>query len=226
MADKSEMNIYQKLAAIRKTVSVLQKNRSGFGYKYVSEDEILAKVTAGMDRYGLSLIPRILTGTMDVSPYQYIDKKGKQASEILVHADMVFRWINNENPDEFIDVPWAVVGQQADAAQAFGAGLTYTNRYFLMKYFQMATVDDDPDNYRKKKAAAGEDGDEDELKEVRSKIIAKATEKIEAGVDQKAIYDVIAKHTGGKKNPNSIKNLATAKTILDLITNMEATNVK
>lgn len=38
-----QMNIYQKLARIRKQVEVIQKNKSGYGYKYVSEDEILAK---------------------------------------------------------------------------------------------------------------------------------------------------------------------------------------
>ena len=34
-------------------VEALQKNKSGYGYKYVSEDEILAKVTAGLEKYGL-----------------------------------------------------------------------------------------------------------------------------------------------------------------------------
>ena len=40
-----QMNIYQKLARIRKQVEVIQKNKSGYGYKYVSEDEILAKIS-------------------------------------------------------------------------------------------------------------------------------------------------------------------------------------
>lgn len=31
-----QMNIYQKLARIRKQVEVIQKNKSGYGYKYVS----------------------------------------------------------------------------------------------------------------------------------------------------------------------------------------------
>ena len=38
------MNIYQKLAKIRKQVEVIQKNKSGYNYKYVSEDEILARI--------------------------------------------------------------------------------------------------------------------------------------------------------------------------------------
>lgn len=63
-----QMNIYQKLARIRKQVEVIQKNKSGYGYKYVSEDEILAKISVFMDKYGLSLIPNIKQGSTIVSP--------------------------------------------------------------------------------------------------------------------------------------------------------------
>jgi hypothetical protein len=43
------MNIYQKLAKVRKQVEVVQKNKSGYGYKYVTDDELLAKITGVMD---------------------------------------------------------------------------------------------------------------------------------------------------------------------------------
>ena len=68
-----QMNIYQKLARIRKQVEVIQKNKSGYGYKYVSEDEILAKISVFMDKYGLSLIPNIKQGSTIVSPYEKQD---------------------------------------------------------------------------------------------------------------------------------------------------------
>ena len=35
MAEQN-MNIYQKLAKIRKQVEVIQRNKAGYGYKYVS----------------------------------------------------------------------------------------------------------------------------------------------------------------------------------------------
>ena len=62
-----KLNIYEKLAKIRKNVEVLQKNASGYGYKYVSEDLILEKITGLMDRYGLSLIPSIVQGSTAVT---------------------------------------------------------------------------------------------------------------------------------------------------------------
>ena len=36
------MNIYQKLAKVRKQAEVIQRNKKGYGYTYVSEDEILS----------------------------------------------------------------------------------------------------------------------------------------------------------------------------------------
>lgn len=164
-AEKQEekLNLFQKLAKIRKTVEVLQKNKAGFNYKYVTEDEILSKITSGMDRYGVSLIPGVVPGTMRVTPYTYqkakFDKATKQTvqetvNEVLVCADTTYTWVDNENPDDRIVVPWGLVGQQSDASQSFGSGLSYTFRYFLLKYFDVATVEDDPDNWRSKQQEA------------------------------------------------------------------------
>lgn len=155
------LNLYQKLAKIRKQVEVVQKNKSGYGYKYVTDDELLAKITAGMDKYGVSLKPDIVPGTLRVEPYTYKktkrDKNGTYeeiVNEFIDVADMVYTWVNNENPTEEIRVNWVMVGQQSDASQCLGSGLTYSMRYFLLKYFNVATPDDDPDNWRSKQKAA------------------------------------------------------------------------
>ncbi len=149
-----QMNIYQKLAKIRKPVEIIQKNKSGYGYRYVTEDLILAKITSLMDKLGVSLVPNIVAGSTMVSPYSYAKTKAakngdvyqEQVNEILVKADMEWHWVNNENPEDRIIVPWTLVGQQRDASQAFGSGLSYSSRYFMLKYFNVATSDDDPDN--------------------------------------------------------------------------------
>lgn len=157
------LNLYQKLAKIRKQVEVLKKNKSGFNYKYVTDEEILARVTAFMDKYDISLIPGIVQGTTKHEQYHYIktkiDKASKQPyeehnNEIIVQADMTYTWINNINPEERVEVPWTAIGQQSDASQALGSGLTYSMRYFLLKYFNIATPEDDVDNWRSKQRAA------------------------------------------------------------------------
>lgn len=160
------LNIYQKLAKIRKQVEVVQKNKSGYGYKYVTDDELLAKITAGMDRYGVSLIPHIVPASLEVQPYTYKKtKKEKQrdgtfmvyeenVNEFIATSDMEYIWVNNEKPEERVVVNWSMVGQQSDASQCLGSGLTYSMRYFLLKYFNVATPDDDPDAWRSKQKAA------------------------------------------------------------------------
>lgn len=162
-----EMNLYQKLAKIRKQVEVIRKNKKGFNYSYVSDDEILARVSVFLDKYGISLIPNVSMGTLKVEPYTYkktkVSKQGEiyeeTVNEVLVSADMTWTWVNNNKPEERINVDWVLVGQQADASQALGSALTYTNRYFLLKFFNIATPDNDPDNFRGKQreAEAAED---------------------------------------------------------------------
>lgn len=101
MAEQN-MNIYQRLAKVRKQVEVIQRNKSGYGYKYVSEDEILAKVSGFMDKYNLSLIPSIVHTNTTVEPYHTQKTKvltnkatgetstyEEHVNEILVSADMV-----------------------------------------------------------------------------------------------------------------------------------------
>ena len=160
MAD--ELNIYQKLAKIRKPVEVLQKNKAGYGYKYVTEDVILSKITGLMDKLGVSLVPNIKGGTTVVTPYNYTKTKStkdgkiyeEQVNEILVHCDMEWQWINNDKPE-------------SDASQAFGSGLSYASRYFMLKYFNVATSDDDPDNWR----TAQKEAENAENKEIAAQII-------------------------------------------------------
>ena len=157
--NESKLNIYQKLAKVRKSVEVVQKNKAGYGYRYVSDDELLAKITGQMDKYWVSLIPSINPGTFSVEPYSYVtfDKKtqkDKTVNELLVKAEMLFTWINNEDPTDYVEVDWVLVGHQSDASQSFGSALTYAYRYFILKYFGVATPEDDPDNWRSKQKAA------------------------------------------------------------------------
>src|SRR5574344_1030600 len=177
------LNIYQKLAKIRKIAEVLQKNKAGHGYKYVSEDEILLKVTAGMEKYGLSLIPSLtpntdsLTRNTFIKVKEIVDKAGQiirtenTADDFVFKCWMEWRWVNDENPSEYISIPWMIIGQQSNASMSFGSGLTYTTRYFLLKYFNVATSEDDPDNYKERKSELD--------KEEELKVVAAMLEEIE-----------------------------------------------
>ncbi len=168
-------NLIQKLAAIRTMAGAVAKNKTGFGYKYSDITEILAKITAGMNRHNVSLIPMIKPDTTSVTKETMVntklDKTGKPyentATEMQVQAEMVFRWVNNDDPQDFLDVPWVLIGSQSDPSQAFGSALTYCTRYFLTSYFQIAQMETDVDQYRSKQKAA----EEAESREVAAQIM-------------------------------------------------------
>lgn len=80
------LNIYQKLAKIRKPVEVIKKNRKGYGYTYVDEEEILSKITGLMGKYGVSLIPNITHGFRRCRTLSLHQDKGYQGRKNLRRA--------------------------------------------------------------------------------------------------------------------------------------------
>jgi ABC-type Fe3+-hydroxamate transport system substrate-binding protein len=157
-----ELTLIQKLAKIRAMSDVVSKEKRGYNYSYADITTILAKITAGMKKYNVSLIPSITPGTVSVEQHLYentkFSKTGEsyvnKSTEMVVQADMVYKWVNDDDPDDFIEVPWFLVGAQSDPSQAFGSGLTYTLRQFLTSYFQIAQADSDVDAYRTKQKTA------------------------------------------------------------------------
>lgn len=180
--EQQPLNLFQKLAKIRKAVEVMKKDKSGYGYKYLSEEAILAKITTFMDKYEVSLIPEIKPGTTEIKQVELhktkFTKDGQKYDEIsnetLIDSEMSFAWVDNTNPEDKIVVPWIMVGQRADASQCLGTALTYAKRYFLTVFFNIARSDDDPDQFRKKQKEAEAEAD----KAVRDGIIANIDTKI------------------------------------------------
>lgn len=232
----AELNLYQKLAKIREYVEVMKRDKAAFGYSYVTDTELLAKITAGMKEYNVSLIPSIVPGTTQVIPYRYDKTKTKKdgtvisdttvyVSEILVSSDAVFTWVNDENPDEKIEVPWVAVGQQADASMAFGAGLTYSYRYFLLKYFGVATPNDDPDNWRSKQKQAEAEAEQRAYAEANKEIESKRKEITELGkeaIGKKKITgpklrELITSLNPAGGSPGDIADVATADKVIAAI---------
>lgn len=140
---EQKMNLHQKLVEIRKSIDVFKKDSTGYGYRYVSGTQILSKIKDKMDELQVLLIPQVMNQSH--TTFNYKDKKGNGKIDFIVTADMKYIWVNAENPDEQIEIHWQTMGQQDDISKAFGSGLTYSERYFLLKFFGVPTDDDDPD---------------------------------------------------------------------------------
>lgn len=138
-----KLNLHMKLVEVRKSIDAFRKDQQGYNYSYISGTQVLSKIKQKMDELYLLLYPAINTQEFEGFPYK--DKYGKDKHDFLVHGDMSYQWVNAEKPDEILVVPWKYTGQQADISQAFGSGLTYSERYFLLKFFGVPTDEDDPD---------------------------------------------------------------------------------
>lgn len=140
----AEKNLFQKLVEIRKDVINFSKDTEGYGYKYVSGSQAIAKIRDKMDSLGVLLVPRMEEVTNDT--YTYINAKGKEVTDHVVKGNMTYVWINADNPEERLEVPWKLYGAQDDISKAYGSGLTYSERYFILKFFQAPTDELDPDS--------------------------------------------------------------------------------
>lgn len=215
--ENHDMNLHQKLLKIANMAGALQRTKAAYGYKYVPEEDIQAKVTAGMQKYGVMLYHSVVPGTLKVVPFTYTNKSNKTCNEVIVYADTIYTWVNTDNPEERIENTWVFVGQMEDAAQAFGAAETYANRYYLMKSLQLATTESDPDNYRSKQQQA-EDFEENEAKKRLGKAIKEVVDMgsvlIKGGMDKSEMMAIVAKHNNGNGNPSSIDSEEVCKKII------------
>lgn len=137
------MNLYQKIIEVRKIAGGFAKDKKSFGYEYVSGNQILNKIKDKMNEVGLILQPSTLAGEHQL--FCYTNAKGQEKVDIQVWGEMAYTWINADEPTEREVITWAYYGQQDDISKAFGSALTYSERYFLLKYFGLPTDDDDPD---------------------------------------------------------------------------------
>lgn len=156
MEEQKELNtLDEKLMELKKLVSIMKKDSEGHGYNYVSEESILLTINDKMIELGIKLTPKFVPGTLFSQVVNYQNAKGQPKTDVLVRSELQFIWKDIKTGEtEVID--WGLLGQQADGSQALGSGLTYANRYFLLKYFNATTSNDDPDKIRSAIAAEEE----------------------------------------------------------------------
>ena len=132
--------IYKKLLALQQAVVGLTKDKKGNSYDYVSGDKILGIVRPAMDKLGLILIPEVVDSNFIREDYA---TKNGQKSEMFCSVRMRFTWVDADS-GESIPCEWASSGMNA-WDKGLGSALTYGERYFLLKFFHIATDRDDVD---------------------------------------------------------------------------------
>lgn len=152
-----EMNVYQRLAEVRKSVSYLKKEQDGQQYKYVGSSDVLGALHSKINECGLLLIPAIVNHkvTEHVENVTQQNKYTKQTEQKLrityfTELEMKMRWQNIDDHNDYIEMPWYAQGVDIAGEKGVGKALTYGEKYFLLKFFNIATDKDDPDAFQKK----------------------------------------------------------------------------
>lgn len=149
MSDK--LNIHQKLVEVKKGITGFSKDTKAgsgnyIGYEYVSGSQVLRAIKGKMDELGVLLIPEVDYETMKWEKHNYKTKNGAEKTDFIITMKMNYTWLNAENPQDKITVPWVCIGQQTDdIAKAVGTAMTYNERYFLLKFLGLPTDEDDAD---------------------------------------------------------------------------------
>lgn len=185
--EEKKNNLDYKLMELKKLVSIMQKDAEGHGYKYVTEESILLAINDKMIELGIKLTPVFKNGSLYSEVVNYQNSKGHSKTDVMVRSEMQFIWKDIETGEKEI-IDWAMLGQQADASQALGSGLTYANRYFLLKYFNVATSNDDPDKIRSEIEAELE---RKKLSAMQTKIKRTLDKLIKKYQTQEKIYQVL-----------------------------------
>lgn len=143
------MNIYQKLSAITAELSTVAKNLEvGYGksiYKAVGEADVLRAVKPLEAKYGVYSYPHtrrivesgtIENETIDGQTHEKIIKRA-----LFERIETVYRFVNIENPEEYVDI--TTYGDGVDAQdKSVGKAMTYSDKYALLKAYKIVTGDD------------------------------------------------------------------------------------
>lgn len=197
---ETKLNLFQKLLKIQNAINGLGKDKAATTYKYVTGDKVLEYVKPFMNEHGVLLKQEIIS--IDNTRQDYTvgagTDKARTKSEILSKVMMRFTWVDAETGDK--DENLFGANGQNDWDKGVGSALTYAERYFLLKYFHIATDEDDIDNPDRKpedKAEAkpatpapiqpSKEYADDNRPWLTDKAFAKAAERIKAG--EKDVYD-------------------------------------
>lgn len=149
---QQELNLFQKIADVKANIDGFTKDAKSYNYSYVSGSQVLHRIRNKMIENNLLLVPKTSEENYkQIDVTRFNKKAGREitTSEFIVEMKLTYVWINADKPEEQFEVTFYAVGQQDDVSKAHGTALTYAERYFLMKFFNIPTDEDDADAKQK-----------------------------------------------------------------------------
>ena len=165
------LNIYEKLSKISTELMAVAKNLEvGVGsnkYKAVGEADVLRAVKPLEAKYKVYSYPFsrsiIESGTIESTNY-----KGELKKNLFERIEVVYRFVNIDNPSEYIDI--TSYGDGIDSQdKSVGKAMTYADKYAILKAYKIITGDDPDQN-------PSEELNETKIEKLDSKLINEALE--------------------------------------------------
>ena len=175
-------NIYKKMSAITAELTAVAKNLNvGIGqsaYKAVGEADVLAAVKPLEEKHGVYSYPysrKIVDSDLVTTTSEYKGKVTEKTNRYL-RIETVYRFVNIDNPEEYIDI--TTYGDGIDPQdKAVGKAMTYSDKYALLKAYKIITGEDS-DQFK------SEEGKTEKKLTNREKVIITAKER---GIDVKEL---------------------------------------
>ena len=141
------MNIYEKLLGITSEIKNVNKNLEvGVGknsYKAVGEADVLFAVKQLEQKYKVYSYPchREVIDRAILETEKEYNGNVTRSNQIFLRIETTYRFVNIENPDEYIEI--TTYGDGIDTQdKAVGKAMTYADKYALLKAYKIITGDD------------------------------------------------------------------------------------
>ena len=140
-----KLNLFEKMLAISSRLEIVPKNLevsiSATGkYKAVGELDVLRAVKPLEIEYGVFSYP-VEREIVESGTIESVDSRGNAKKQLFERVKVVYRFVNVENTNEYIDI--TSYGDGIDTGdKSVGKAMTYADKYALMKAYKMMTGDD------------------------------------------------------------------------------------
>jgi hypothetical protein len=188
MSTTAPVNIFQKIQAVMRAVSYVQKDANvktgGSGsYTAVTHDQVTALVRPHFVEHGIVIVPRLVTSTM-------IDTGRKSsAGTPMLRFEALFEvsFVNADDPKDMVTIPVASHAEDL-GDKAPGKALSYAVKMSILKILMLESGDADESRIPQPKMTA------DDLVSINN--------KIESAADIDALREAVADGLGWAEDSN------------------------
>lgn len=142
-----QMNLWEKISQISSEVDAVFKDMQvgtgkSFAYKAVGVEQVITKVNDKMTKYGIVIYP--VGQNIVFAGEEIIKSDGTISRNRVVNAEIEYEVVNIHKPEEKIRTFGFAQGLDA-GDKASGKANTYCYKYVLLRLFNIAVLNEDPD---------------------------------------------------------------------------------